>query len=120
MNNQQHTAGPWVVLRDSNPTYPLAIYSEKADHAVAEVFRIVRPGQDISEAEQSENAHLIASAPDLLAALQANTARCVSAVSLLLRTSDIVAAVALLQASLADGREAIAKATALPTRKKGE
>lgn len=66
----KHTPGEWEVVRDSNPGHPLLIYSKKAEHSVADVFKLVRPGQWITDEEAEANAALIAKAPAMLEMLE--------------------------------------------------
>lgn len=58
--NSKHTAGPWAVSRDAVPEGHVqnTIYAEGSGERVATAFLV------------EENAHLIAAAPDLLAALE--------------------------------------------------
>lgn len=60
--NAQHTPGPWTIEKTSHDT-----------EIVAGKYHICNVGESVrcSENEAKANARLIASAPDLLAALQA-------------------------------------------------
>ena len=68
----QNTPGPWVLCRDNGARDddPICIHSPGRG-GVAEVWQAIKPNSD--RAEEMANAHLIASAPDLLAALEALT-----------------------------------------------
>lgn len=75
---EKHTPGPWKVFIDDSGDewtgWPLSIYAENDEDK-----SIVRPGGQwpykwdaaMSQREAVANAHLIAAAPDLLAALKA-------------------------------------------------
>ena len=58
-----HTKGPWVICWGRHGTYPLGVHNRTANVITA----FGRPASP----EAIANAHLIAAAPDLLAALKA-------------------------------------------------
>jgi len=61
----KHTPGPWTLSRSASGN--LFVYSAARKSSIAGVAMVAR---DIDRAEGEENAHLIAAAPDLLAALR--------------------------------------------------
>jgi hypothetical protein len=70
------TPGPWKAT-DSYALHseqPWLIWSVPRDRALAQCYRISEAGEQAAD-EQAANAHLLASAPDLLAALEAIEAR---------------------------------------------
>ena len=65
MTQITHTPGPWSLRMTGWQTNPAAIYSPRRPGAVA----CIPARTSVPLDEQSANAHLIAAAPDLLAAL---------------------------------------------------
>lgn len=66
MTQTTHTPGPWSLRMTGWQTNPAAIYSPRRPGAVA----CIPARTSVPLDEQSANARLIASAPDLLAALE--------------------------------------------------
>lgn len=61
-NSTPHTPGPWRIWRDMDPKMPVEICDQSANDFICQIH-----GHNTNA---TENAQLIATAPDLLAALQ--------------------------------------------------
>ena len=70
--NAQHTPGPWSIAlsTDHTPAVTVPVHpSEGSGFVVAHINRLPRMGSVLGDADA--NAHLIAAAPDMMAALKA-------------------------------------------------
>lgn len=69
-----HTPGPWKILGDApenlKSRYMIGSLCEKHGPGMANYVCHIKQERELNDGRQTQNAHLIAAAPDLLAALE--------------------------------------------------